>query len=67
MHYLREPLKAYDFIRPPRKLIPGFKINDTTDQIQTQVVTNSAVTIGIFHNFKNLDLSIDVFNENAFM
>ncbi len=55
------------FNRPPRKLTSGFKINDSTDQIQSQAVTHSAVTIGIFHNFKNLDLSIDVFNENAFM
>ena len=52
---------------PPRKLIPRFKINDSTDQIQTQAVTHSAVTIGIFHNFKNLDLRIDVFNENTFV
>lgn len=65
----RLPIKRThrEIIRSPRKLIQGFKINDSADQIQSQVVTHSSITIGIFHNPKNLDLSIDVFNENAFM
>ena len=43
-----------------------FKIDNTANEIQSQKMTFSTIAIWIFHDLKNFDFCIDIFDENTF-
>ena len=52
--------------RFPRNLIPGFKVDYTANQRHSQRVAFTAVAVWVCRNFEYFDLSVDVFDQDAF-
>lgn len=68
---MRRNLEVDNDVKPlinrlPRKLKMDFKIDNTANEIQSQKMTFSTIAIWIFHDLKNFDFCIEIFDENTF-